>query len=181
MPAEKAAEKISIAVKTRKDMLIIARSDCMSVYHNTDEMVWRLNLFADAGADLVYPEMVESYEQLKEIVRRVKAPIVYDILEAGDFIPTIQELEHAGVKGGDDNLAISLLPHMFERRPTAEKCTPPIPQFYSGCHQGGTASGSASTPFPPSPENPTLFLSLHSTHQMSIQRVGVDKRRYLSY
>lgn len=98
LPAEEAAEKIKIAVKTRKDMLIIGRSDCMAVYHDTDEMIRRLNLFADAGADLVYPEMVEGYDQLKEIVRRVNAPVMYDILEAKDFIPTIQELENAGVK-----------------------------------------------------------------------------------
>lgn len=109
LPAEEAAEKIKVAVKTRKDMLIIARSDCMSVYHSTDEMVRRLNLFADAGADLVYPEMVESYEQLKEIVRRVNAPVVYDILEANDFIPTIRELEHAGVKFAFNCLSIMLL------------------------------------------------------------------------
>ncbi len=109
LPAEEAAEKIKIAVKTRKDMLIIARSDCMSVYHSTDEMVRRLNLFADAGADLVYPEMVTSYEQLKEIVRRVKAPVAYDILEASDFIPTIQELENAGVKFTFNCLSVMLL------------------------------------------------------------------------
>lgn len=114
LPAEEAAEKIKVAVKTRKEMLIVARSDCMTVYHDTEEMIRRLNLFADAGADLVYPEMVESYDQLKEIVRRVNAPVMYDILEAGDFIPSIQELENAGVK-----LAFNCLTFMFHYAHTA--------------------------------------------------------------
>lgn len=98
--AEEAADKIKVAVKTRKEMIIVARSDCMSVYHDTDEMVRRLNLFADAGADLVYPEMVESLDQLKEITRRVHAPVVYDLLESGakEDLPTVKQLEDAGVK-----------------------------------------------------------------------------------
>lgn len=98
LPAEEAAEKIKVAAKSRKDMIIIARSDSMSVYHDTKEMIRRLKMYADAGADIVYPEMIESMDQLKEIIKSVDAPVMYDILEFTNFIPTVKELENAGVK-----------------------------------------------------------------------------------
>jgi len=98
IPAEEAAEKIRIAVKSRENMIIIGRSDSLAVYHDTKEMIRRLRLFADAGADIVYPEMIESIDQLKEITRQVDAPVMFDILECNDFNPTVKELENTGVK-----------------------------------------------------------------------------------
>lgn len=95
---EDAAARISVASSARKDMLIIARTDSLSAGHDTKDAIHRLNLFADAGADILFPEMIGSREQLDEIVRNVKLPLMFDIIEFGKYAPNLDELEDAGVK-----------------------------------------------------------------------------------
>jgi 2-methylisocitrate lyase-like PEP mutase family enzyme len=98
--AEDAAEKIQVAAKSRHEMLIIARSDCFSTHQDTKEMIRRLSMYSDAGADILFPEMIENLDQLKEITSVVNKPVLFDTLECvwNGRIPTIKELEEAGVK-----------------------------------------------------------------------------------
>ncbi len=98
--AEEMCDKIRIAKAARKDpnFVICARTDSNVVY-GIDEVVRRCKMFAEAGADLVYPEMVRNKEDILKITTAVDAPIVYDHFEAGDRnLFSIQELEQLGIK-----------------------------------------------------------------------------------
>ena len=65
VPIEEMSEKIRIAVRSRKDpdFLIIARSDSRKVL-GFEESLRRAKAFAEAGADVVYVEMLESREEI---------------------------------------------------------------------------------------------------------------------
>jgi len=97
---EEMAEKIRIAVKARKDpdLMIIARSDSRKVL-GFEESLRRARAYADAGADVVYVEMLESREEILKLTTSVDAPVLYDMLELfPENIYSSQELESLGVK-----------------------------------------------------------------------------------
>jgi len=74
-PAHEAAARIRAAVDARKDpdFLIVARSDAFWVARDLEDTIARLKLYADAGADMVFPTLVGPAE-LAEVRRRVNKP-----------------------------------------------------------------------------------------------------------
>ncbi len=74
-PAAEAAARIRAALDARRDpdFLIVARSDAFWVARDLDECIARLNLYAEAGADMVFPTLVGPAE-LAEVRRRVSRP-----------------------------------------------------------------------------------------------------------
>lgn len=80
--AEEMAQKIRAAVdaKTDKDLVIIARSDANTVL-GFDETIRRLNMYADAGADLLFFESPLSIEEMEKIPRMLKAPAFINMSE----------------------------------------------------------------------------------------------------
>jgi methylisocitrate lyase len=74
-PAHEAAARIRAAVEAREDpdFLIVARSDAFWVSGDLEDTVARLKLYAEAGADLVFPTLVGPAE-LAEVRRRVAKP-----------------------------------------------------------------------------------------------------------
>ena len=74
---EEAVGKIRAAVDTRDerdpDFVIIGRSDVDDV----EEAIARVNAFAAAGADLVYPSGVKTPAELRAVGERVDAPLMY--------------------------------------------------------------------------------------------------------
>lgn len=72
-----AVGKIRAAVDVRderdEDFVVIGRSDVA----DTAEAIERVNAYADAGADLVYPSGVGTIEDLEETGKRVEAPLMY--------------------------------------------------------------------------------------------------------
>ncbi len=102
IPAEEFAEKIRTAVKARsgKEMLIIARTD--SKHLGVEEVIKRLNLYVDNGADMTYIGDYFTRKELETIVKNVKGPIVAtDSSFLGDNIQphfTVKEWEEIGVK-----------------------------------------------------------------------------------
>ena len=74
-PAAEAAKRIRAAVDAREDpnFLIVARSDAFWVSGDLDDTIERLKLYADAGADMVFPTLVGPAE-LAEVRRRVARP-----------------------------------------------------------------------------------------------------------
>ena len=98
--AEEHVTKIKAAIKARKDpdFLIIARTDSRGPM-GLEEAIRRANAYANAGADLVYIEMLESVDELKEVVKRVDAPLMYDMLENTQAAyMNVKELEKIGYK-----------------------------------------------------------------------------------
>lgn len=97
---EESVAKIRAAVFARRDpnFIIIARTDSRAVL-GLDEAISRIQAYEDAGADLVYVEMLQSREEVKRVVESVTVPVVFDTLEstAESAIPN-KDLEELGVK-----------------------------------------------------------------------------------
>jgi 2-methylisocitrate lyase-like PEP mutase family enzyme len=76
-PLEEAAERIAAAVAARRDadFLIVARSDAFWVHRDLEDCIARLQAYAEAGADLVFPTMVGP-DELAEVRRRVGKPLM---------------------------------------------------------------------------------------------------------
>jgi methylisocitrate lyase len=80
-PADMAA-KIAAAVKARRDLYIIARTDAVAS-EGLDAAVARAGRYLDAGADAIFPEALNDREMLREFARRVPAPLLANMTEFG--------------------------------------------------------------------------------------------------
>ena len=74
-PIGEAAARIRAAVEARRspDFLIAARSDALWLFGDLEDCARRLQAYADAGADLVFPTLADP-QQLAEIRRRTGKP-----------------------------------------------------------------------------------------------------------
>ncbi|HKR12803.1 MAG TPA: carboxyvinyl-carboxyphosphonate phosphorylmutase [Pyrinomonadaceae bacterium] len=95
---EEMVGKIQAAVEARRDpdFLIIARTDAREGL-GLDEAIRRANEFHEAGADCIFVESPHSPEEMREVRKRVKAPLLANMVEGGKT-PwlTYQELEKLG-------------------------------------------------------------------------------------
>jgi len=75
--AKESAERIraAVAARTNPDFLIVARSDAFWVHRDLEDCIARLQLYAAAGADLVFPTLVGGRE-LAEVRRRIAKPLM---------------------------------------------------------------------------------------------------------
>lgn len=82
--AEAMAEKIRAACAARcdKDFMIIARTDARGVT-SFDDAVDRAKRYLDAGADAIFPEAMQSADELAKFAERVKAPLMANMTEFG--------------------------------------------------------------------------------------------------
>jgi len=80
--ARDAAAKIAAAVKARRDLYIIARTDAADA-EGMDGAVARAKLYLEAGADAIFPEALINAEMFREFARRVKAPLLANMTEFG--------------------------------------------------------------------------------------------------
>jgi 2-methylisocitrate lyase-like PEP mutase family enzyme len=97
--ASEMALKVAAAVAARDPQtVIVARTDSLQV-NGVDDAIERCNLYADAGADLVFVDAPRSVEQLTEIAGRVDAPLLVNMAETGRTPPmTAAELERLGYR-----------------------------------------------------------------------------------
>jgi 2-methylisocitrate lyase-like PEP mutase family enzyme len=74
-PAEETAARIRAAVEARRDpdFVIVARSDAIWLSGDLEDCARRLQAYAEAGADLVFPTLADP-AQLAEIRRRTGKP-----------------------------------------------------------------------------------------------------------
>lgn len=99
VPPEEMVKKIVAAVEARrKETVIIARTDARGV-EGLEEAIWRANLYVEAGADVIFPEALQSLEEFKEFAKKVKAPLLANMTEFGKtpYI-TVEEFKEAGYK-----------------------------------------------------------------------------------
>ena len=73
---EEASEKIRAAAEARRDpnMVIMSRTDTLAT-DGIDEVVTRLNLYAEAGADLLFADALLSPEHIARVVKEVAGPV----------------------------------------------------------------------------------------------------------
>lgn len=74
--AEEAAQKIRAAAEARRDpaFVIMSRTDALAT-HGLREVIRRLNLYAEAGADLLFADAVLSVEDIRSVVAGVGKPL----------------------------------------------------------------------------------------------------------
>jgi 2-methylisocitrate lyase-like PEP mutase family enzyme len=96
--ADEMVQKIHAAVKARKEMLIIARTDSLAT-HGMEEAVRRANLYARAGADLIFVEAPTQKDEIAELPKRIQAPLLFNMTEGAKTPPlTHDELQSIGYR-----------------------------------------------------------------------------------
>jgi 2-methylisocitrate lyase-like PEP mutase family enzyme len=79
-------------------LVIIARTDARAVT-SLDDAIERGNLYAEAGADVIFVEAPQSEDEIHRVAREVRAPLLANMV-AGGRTPAVKisELERLGFK-----------------------------------------------------------------------------------
>ena len=80
--AKEFAKKIYAAKSVSKDMLVIARTDAKAV-EGIDSAIKRAKLYKDAGADIIFPEALETEEEFKLFAESVNGDMLANMTEFG--------------------------------------------------------------------------------------------------
>ena len=100
IPMNDMVQKIKVAVDARQsnDFLIIARTDARTSL-GLDEAVRRADAYANAGADILFVESPESIDEMTQITKHLKHPLVANMVEKGRTpVLSQQELLDIGYK-----------------------------------------------------------------------------------
>jgi methylisocitrate lyase len=82
VPADEMARKVAAAASARQHTLIVARTDARAV-EGLEGAVRRALLYREAGADVIFPEALESEEEFGEFARRVGGLLLANMTEFG--------------------------------------------------------------------------------------------------
>ena len=84
VPVGEAAGRISAAIDTRLEMLIIARTDAVSV-EGIDGALDRAETYLEAGADLIFVEGPRTMSEIVAVAERFagRVPLVHNLVEGG--------------------------------------------------------------------------------------------------
>ncbi len=84
IPAADMAEKIRVAVEARNDenFLIIARTDARQS-EGLEGVLHRMKLYAEAGADILFPEALTSDEEARIVTASVDRPMMANMADGG--------------------------------------------------------------------------------------------------
>ena len=103
IPAREMADKVKAAVDTRldADFMIRARTDAAAT-DGINEVIDRLNLYAEAGADIVFADALLSVDDIATVARNVRKPLAvnmgFGLIERGTTpLVTPKQLEALGV------------------------------------------------------------------------------------
>src|SRR4051794_24334289 len=90
--------KAAAAAKRDKDFLLIARTDSRAI-EDFKGAVKRAHSYAEAGADAIFPEAMQSKEEFRDFAREVKAPLLANMTEFGKSpLLSMQELSDLGYR-----------------------------------------------------------------------------------
>jgi methylisocitrate lyase len=98
-------DKLQAAIDARRDpdFVITARVDSLAI-HGLDDAIRRANLYARAGADMIFVEAPTSVEEVGRIINEVEAPSWVNLVEGGKTplipIPELQDMGAALVDYG---------------------------------------------------------------------------------
>jgi 2-methylisocitrate lyase-like PEP mutase family enzyme len=98
IPLEEMRVKLLAVLEGRRDpeTVVIARTDAIAV-EGPEAAIDRANTYAEIGADLVFVEAAPSRELLAELPRRVRAPLVANMVEGG--LTPLSSLAELGAMG----------------------------------------------------------------------------------
>ncbi len=74
--------KAAVAARRDPDFIIIARTDARAV-ENFDAALNRARKYAEAGADAIFPEALETLVEFKRFAREMKVPLLANMTEFG--------------------------------------------------------------------------------------------------
>lgn len=96
--ADEMVRKLKVALQAREDpdFVLIARTDAREVL-GLQEAIDRANRYGDAGADIVFIEAPHSENELEEIARSVRYPLLANMLTGGKT--PILPVSHLGDMG----------------------------------------------------------------------------------
>ncbi|MEW6250015.1 MAG: methylisocitrate lyase [Planctomycetota bacterium] len=118
VPVEEFTEKLGAAVAARRDpdFLIIARTDARGVT-GYDDAVARAHACLRAGADMIFPEALESREELARFARDVPAPLLANMTEFGKtpYLSVAQWAELNAGGGSGPGYRIVIFPVTLQR------------------------------------------------------------------
>lgn len=80
--ADAFAEKVRAASTARQNLVVIARTDARTT-HGFDEAVRRGRLSLEAGADVIFPEALESEDEFAAFAKEVDGPLLANMTEFG--------------------------------------------------------------------------------------------------
>ncbi|PSC69845.1 Phosphoenolpyruvate carboxylase family isoform 2 [Micractinium conductrix] len=100
---DEAVARIRAACDARdegRDILIVARTDSRQALGSLDEALWRAAAFADAGADVVFIDALESEGEMEALCRVPGAYKMASMLEGGGKTPILSpgQLQAMGFK-----------------------------------------------------------------------------------
>ena len=80
IPAEEMVQKVKAAVDARRDndFVIVSRTDAAGP-PGVDEAIRRLNLYAEAGADVMYADALLSKEDIAKVAKNVPKPLIVNM------------------------------------------------------------------------------------------------------
>ena len=98
IPADQMAAKIAAAKRASRHLVIIARTDA-AASEGLLGAIRRGRLYAEAGADVVFPDALTSLEEFREFAAAMPKPVMANMTEFGRTpLVTADALEQAGVK-----------------------------------------------------------------------------------
>lgn len=97
IPPDQMAAKIAAAKRAARDIVIIARTDA-AASEGLEGAIARGQLYAEAGADVVFPDALTSLEQFRTFASAMPRPVMANMTEFGRTpLETASALEAAGV------------------------------------------------------------------------------------
>jgi methylisocitrate lyase len=99
VPAAEMCDRIKAAVDARSDpaFTIMARTDALAS-EGLERAIERARAYADAGADMIFPEAMTELPMYRRFANAVKVPVLANITEFGQTpLFTLEELRAAGV------------------------------------------------------------------------------------
>jgi len=90
--------KSAVDAKTDPDFVVMARTDALAV-EGMESAIERAIACVEAGADMIFPEAINTLEQYEQFVKAVNVPVLANITEFGATpLFTSEELASVGVK-----------------------------------------------------------------------------------
>ncbi len=80
--AEQMAEKVAAAAGAAEHLVVIARTDARAT-HGFDEAVRRGLAYREAGADVIFPEALETEDEFRKYAQAVPGPLLANMTEFG--------------------------------------------------------------------------------------------------
>lgn len=93
---EEMSQRIRTAVATRKEMLIIGRTDALTIA-GLDEVILRCKHMADDGVDAVMVPSLSSLEDIERVVRQSPVPVIHTVAETVRPLFTQAQLASTGL------------------------------------------------------------------------------------